>query len=60
MMNNVLQQLKDRTFALRETLLVRVVSTILTPFILILGMLMRSHDRKGNGERAPGLTRYRQ
>lgn len=59
-MLNALQPPKEVYHTLRETLFVRFVFTILTPFIFILGTLLRSHYRKVNGERTPGLTRYRQ
>jgi hypothetical protein len=55
-----MQQPKDLFHTLRETLFVRFVFTILSPFIFVLGTLLRSHYRKVNGERTPGLTRYRQ
>ncbi|KAF4128993.1 hypothetical protein GN958_ATG21824 [Phytophthora infestans] len=59
-MLNVLQQPKDLYHTMRETLFARFVLAILTPFIFVLGALLRSHYRKVNGERTPGLTRYRQ
>ncbi|KAF1794018.1 hypothetical protein PC129_g18943 [Phytophthora cactorum] len=59
-MLNVLQPPKDLYHTVRETLFVRFVFVILAPFIFVLGTLLRSHYRKVNGERTPGLTRYRQ
>ncbi|POM62311.1 hypothetical protein PHPALM_28555 [Phytophthora palmivora] len=52
-MPNMLQPSKELYYTLRETLFVRFVATILTPFIFILGALLRSHYRKVNGERTP-------
>ncbi|KAH7464831.1 uncharacterized protein KRP23_12569 [Phytophthora ramorum] len=59
-MLNALQPPKDLYRTLRETLFVRFVLAVLTPFTFLLGTLLRSHYRKVNGDRTPGLTRYRQ
>ncbi|KAE9032494.1 hypothetical protein PR002_g9145 [Phytophthora rubi] len=58
-MPDMLQPPKDLYLTLRETLFVRFVLTILTPFVFVVGMLLRSHYRKVNGQCTPGLTRYR-
>ncbi|KAG7378698.1 hypothetical protein PHYPSEUDO_009767 [Phytophthora pseudosyringae] len=56
----MLQPSKDLYRTLRETLFVRFVFTVLAPFIFVLEAVLRSHYRKVNGDRTPGLTRYRQ
>lgn len=56
----MLQPLKDMYRTLRDTIFVRFVHAILTPFVLVLERLMRSHYRKVNGQSTPGLTHYRQ
>ncbi|KAL7689301.1 hypothetical protein Plhal304r1_c016g0059241 [Plasmopara halstedii] len=56
----MMKSLQDMYRTWRDTIFVRFVYAVLTPFVFVLERLTRSHFRKVNGERTPGLTHYRQ